>query len=255
VAAVGLVIFAALVGLLIYARFTTAPAAPPTQPTTSAVVTAITSLDLNQSTGVGAGGVNNPFKPIHGAPPLTGASGRPAVLYIGAEYCPYCAAERWSLVVALSRFGTFSGLQLTQSSSTDIYPNTPTLTFAKAAYQSSTIDFQAVETEDRNQQPLQQPTQAQIKLLQTYDASGSIPFVDIANQQYEVGAGYLPDNLQGKTWQQVADSLQDPGSPIARQVLGNANWITAAVCQATGDSAGSACSAPGIKALEARLGA
>jgi hypothetical protein len=32
------------------------------------------------------------------------------MLYIGAEYCPYCAAERWPLVMALSKFGTFSNL-------------------------------------------------------------------------------------------------------------------------------------------------
>src|SRR5438552_15983758 len=27
-------------------------------------------------------------------PPLT-ADGKPLVLYVGAEYCPYCASERW----------------------------------------------------------------------------------------------------------------------------------------------------------------
>ena len=41
---------------------------------------------------------------------------------MGAEYCPYCAAERWSMIVALGRFGTFSGLQTMRSSSTDSRP-------------------------------------------------------------------------------------------------------------------------------------
>ncbi len=34
--------------------------------------------------------------------------GKPEVLFVGAEFCPFCAAERWPLIVALSRFGHFS---------------------------------------------------------------------------------------------------------------------------------------------------
>jgi hypothetical protein len=60
---------------------------------------------------------------------LTSSDGRPRIVYVGAEYCPFCGAERWALAVALSRFGTFSGLRLIHSSSTDVDPNTPTLSF------------------------------------------------------------------------------------------------------------------------------
>ena len=42
------------------------------------------------------------------------------------EYCPFCAAQRWAMVSALSRFGTFSGLKTIHSSSSDADPNTPT---------------------------------------------------------------------------------------------------------------------------------
>ena len=42
--------------------------------------------------------------------PLT-AKGRPEVLCVGTEYCPYCAAQSWALIVALSRFGMFTGLR------------------------------------------------------------------------------------------------------------------------------------------------
>ena len=44
------------------------------------------------------------------------SNGKPEVLFLGGEYCPYCAAERWSMVNALSRFGTFTGLTTTHSS-------------------------------------------------------------------------------------------------------------------------------------------
>ena len=40
---------------------------------------------------------------------LTAGNGKPEVLFIGAEYCPYCAAERWSVVEALSRLGASAG--------------------------------------------------------------------------------------------------------------------------------------------------
>ena len=64
---------------------------------------------------------------------------------MGAEYCPYCAAERWAMAVALSRFGTFSNLRLIHSSSADIYPNTPTLSFYKSSYTSKYVQFTPVE--------------------------------------------------------------------------------------------------------------
>lgn len=253
VAAVAALLVVAVGGIYLYSRSTATPTAAPSASAAAAVVDTITHTDLGQSAAVGSGGIPNPFKPTHSSSPLVGPSGHPEVLYVGAEYCPYCAAERWSLVVALSRFGTFGGLELTQSSSTDIYPNTPTLTFVKSSYQSSTLEFAATETEDRNQQPLQQLTAAQSQQLRLYDSAGSIPFVLIGGKQYETGAGFLPDNLQGHSWEEVASAIREPGSPIGKQVLGNANWITAAICQATADGAGDACTQPAIKSLEGQL--
>ena len=92
---------------------------------------------------VGAGtGVGAPTK-VSGAA-LT-ADSKPRVLYIGAEFCPYCAGERWAVVAALSRFGTFSNLGVTTSASADIYPSTATLSFHSAAYASTLLSFTGVE--------------------------------------------------------------------------------------------------------------
>ena len=72
----------------------------------------MTSSSVPASTldAVGSGSVNSynpaPVKSISGAP-LTQDS-KPEMLYIGAEFCPYCAALRWSMAVALSRFGSFT---------------------------------------------------------------------------------------------------------------------------------------------------
>src|SRR5215469_5182042 len=59
---------------------------------------------------------------ITGVPASALASdGKPEMLYIGAEYCPYCAAMRWSMAVALSRFGALSTpLHGIHSSSSDV---------------------------------------------------------------------------------------------------------------------------------------
>ena len=51
------------------------------------------------------------------------------MLYYGAEYCPYCAAERWAIAAALSRFGTWSNLKITASSHTDVYAETHTFSY------------------------------------------------------------------------------------------------------------------------------
>src|SRR5580700_9849016 len=83
------------------------------------------------------------FATVNGTP-LTG-NGKPEVLFIGSEYCPYCAAQRWAMVNAFSRFGTFTGLTTIHSSSSDSYPNTPTLTFYGSTYTSKYISFTSVE--------------------------------------------------------------------------------------------------------------
>ena len=139
---------------------------------------------------------------VSGASILKDQDGKPIVTYVGAEYCPYCAAERWALAVALSRFGTFTNLSATHSASNDVYPNTQTLSFYGSSYSSPYVDFQPVE-EATNQvvngsyQTLQTPTAAQSALLTKYDSAGSIPFLDIANKYVVTGASYSPQVLQG----------------------------------------------------------
>lgn len=58
------------------------------------------------SASVGRGLALNFPKNISGAP--LEINGKPAVVYITAEFCPYCAIERWGLVIALMRFGNFT---------------------------------------------------------------------------------------------------------------------------------------------------
>ena len=51
----------------------------------------------------------------------------PEVLYMGAEYCPYCAAQRWSTIIALSRFGTWAGSAICRVTPATSIPTRPPL--------------------------------------------------------------------------------------------------------------------------------
>jgi thiol-disulfide isomerase/thioredoxin len=225
----------------------------------ASVIHDITNVPASTLATVGKGTTYpKAITPVPGTP-LT-AGGKPEVLYVGAEYCPYCATERWAMAVALSRFGTFSGLRGIHSSSSDVYPNTPTLTFYKSKYSSKYLVFTPVETLTVGKAPLQNPTAAQQALLNKYDAppyvsqqnAGAIPFVDFGNKYIISGASYSPQVLQGKTWSEVASSLSDPNNSISQGVNGAANLITAAICKLTNNQPASACT-PAVKALEAQL--
>jgi hypothetical protein len=191
---------------------------------------------------------------------LKGADGKPLITYIGAEYCPFCAAERWAVAVALSRFGTFENLQGTHSSDSDEFPDTQTLSFYGSSYSSPYIDFQPVE-EATNQpdgdgyQTLQTPTAAENALVAKYDSQGSIPFLDIANRYVITGSSYSPQVLQGLTRSQIAADLSNPDSAVAQAIDGTANDITAAIAAVTGNQPSSVGSSATIAAIAQKLGA
>lgn len=239
--------------LLIRWYTTPTPPPPPSVDTTQQVVDTITSLPASEFESVGQGSATNLIKPISGSP-LTGLAGKPEVFYLGAEYCPYCAAQRWPMIIALSRFGTFSGLKTTTSSSTDIYPNTPTFTFHGSTYSSQYVELRAVETTDRDQKPLETPTAADNALTRQYDTSNSIPFIDFGNRYVASGAMFKPDVLTGRDWQQIAAALQKADSDQAKEIIGAANLTTAAICKMTNDQPASVCSSSTIQALEKKLG-
>jgi tRNA A-37 threonylcarbamoyl transferase component Bud32 len=190
--------------------------------------------------------------------------GKPVVFYDGAEYCPYCATERWAMIVALSRFGTFRGLTTIKSSATDTPASIPTWTFYGSKYTSQYLTFTAVEETGNvadssgNYPKLQIPTVEQRLLLAKYDGTGptagSIPFIDFGNKYVQVGdmQGFTPSVLEGQTWAQIAAALKNPVSPTAQAVDGAANWTTAAICTLTNNQPATACT-PTVIALEAKL--
>jgi hypothetical protein len=223
-------------------------------------VTSVPAATLDQ---VGIGTAQTAPRKIS-APALT-AGGKPRLLYVGAEYCPFCAAERWPVVVALSRFGTWSNLGLTESAGNDVYPNTPSLSFHGARFTSQYLAFTGVEThsnkvEGSGYAPLDPLSAADQKIVDTYDrppytpgSAGAIPFLDIAGRYVSSGASYSPELLDGKSHAKIAAALADPGSPIAKAVDGSANVLTAAICDVTDGQPAEVCGAPGVQTAKAAL--
>ena len=245
----------------------------PTGAALASVTSTVTSVPASALDTVADGSGSVTAKPATISGPALTANGKPEVLYMGAEYCPYCAAERWAMIVALSRFGTFSGLATVHSAAAngagnaEPFPNTPTWTFVHAKYTSQYLTFSSVEEQTNipdsangTYTTLQTPTKAQQALINKYDvppyvpsgANGSIPFVDFGNKYLIAGASYNPQLLAGLSWATIASDLSNPNSPVAKAVDGTANYITAAICQLTGNQPASACTAT-VKSLESQI--
>jgi thiol-disulfide isomerase/thioredoxin len=239
----------------------------PTGAALASVVSGVTSVPASTLDKVGTGGGAVTAKPTTISGSALTANGKPEVLYMGAEYCPFCAAERWAMIVALSRFGTFSGLATVHSAAAngagdaEPDPNTPTWTFLHAKYTSQYLTFSTVELQtnipDRSTGTytnLQTPTSAQEALINKYDSAngGAIPFVDFGNKYLISGASYNAGVLAGLSWATIAADLSNPSSPVAQAVDGTANYITAALCQLTGNQPASACTAT-VKSLESQI--
>ena len=221
----------------------------------ASVVKDVSSVPASTFNTIGAvpdiGGLTN-----IGGKPLT-EGGKPVVLYIGAEYCPFCAAERWPLVTALSRFGTFTDLGATHSATNDVYPNTPTFSFHRAKYSSKYIALQSVELYGNRPvkgkyKPLEKPTAQQDALIRKYDPKGTIPFIYFGTY-LQTDASYNPQILAGMTMPQVGQAVGDINTDQSVAILGSANQLTAAICAETGGRPASVCSTPGVTAAAKHL--
>lgn len=178
--------------------------------------------------------------------------GDPEILYIGAEYCPFCAAERWAMVMALSKFGTFSGLHGTSSSSTDVNPSTPTFAFYRSTYTSKYLSFVPVETEtDVEGSTLQNPTSAQEALISKWDVppyvssteqDGSIPFIYMDGKYLQIGAQYIADPLSGMQFTKAVSYLTSGTNATSKAAEAAAGYLVGDICALTHDQPASVCS-------------
>lgn len=208
----------------------------------------------NVSSAVGIGLATNPPKKITDAKLMI--NGKPAVIYVGADYCPYCALTRWGLIIALMRFGNFTGLRYMTSSPSDFSASTPTFTFSNATYTSSYITFQGVELY-RNKMvngtypPLQSANATVNSIVGKYNSKGGIPFMDFANMTVQEGANYVdPTILDNKNWTFITGKLYNTSSAESRAIVGAANLLTAQICEIDNNTPASVCSQGYIQRIE-----
>lgn len=275
------VVVVVIAGILIYkVTSSSTPKGTTTfQPVPASLMKELDAIPLSTFNAVGvntpAFSVTAPVPPKKKVPalPFGDAKGstKPVVFYYGADFCPYCATERWPLIIALSRFGTFSNLGLMTSSAIDRYPNTPTFTFSRSTYTSPYINFVEVEyltnipaNTAEGYKPLQKPTAAENHEVLTYDTSTyipglpssadlSIPFVSFDNKWFVIGASFSPSNLTGLTRDQIAANLSSPSDLLTEGMITTANLISASICQIDGQQPSSVCSSSGVKAADAAM--
>ncbi len=238
----------------------------PTGSALAPVVAKVTSVPASALDAVGDGNGAVTGKPTTISGTTLTENGKPEMFYMGAEYCPYCAAERWAMIVALSRFGTFKGLATVHSAvkngagDAEPDPDTPTWTFLHATYSSPYLTFTPDEIQTNIPDPstgtyttLQAPTAAQQAIVTKYDGStGPIPFIDFGNHYMISGVSYDPGVLDGLSWATIATDLSNPSSPVAQAVDGTANYITAAICKMTNNQPASACTST-VQSLESQI--
>ena len=204
---------------------------PAGTPIPAATLAKLQSVPVSTLTAAPTSGVVSTPQAVNGAA-LT-ADGKPELLYIGAEYCPHCAAERWALYIALSKFGTFSpapGRIHSANQDGDV----PTLTFYGTTYSSPYFTFVPVEVYTNKPQgngytTLQQPTQAQARLWQNTNG-GSFPFVDFGGKQALLSAQYLYTPLQNLPFSDVAAQVGNNSTQIGANIDASAAQLIKTIC-------------------------
>ena len=210
-------------------------------------------------------------------PALTSA-GTPEVLFVGAEYCPFCAAERWPLIVALSRFGRFSVLHNAASSSASVFPGTSSFSFVGARYTSPYLTFTGVELysdlvgADGSFTSIARLTPSQAALVARYhppsggSAGTTAPFVDVGGRMVATTSGFSPALLAGLSQAQIAAEVAQPTPstraptaptpepPTGQAVIAAANQLTAGMCAVTGQRPAAVCHSKGVRAADQSLG-
>jgi hypothetical protein len=188
---------------------------------------------------------------LHRAARLTSAplaaGHKPEVLYIGAEFCPICAAERWPMVIALAQFGTFTNLQQTRSAVGD--GNIATLSFYGSSYSSPYLTFTPVETttnqpQGDSYQPLETPTPAQQALWRsTLGGTLSFPFLYIGGKYLLNTSQYPPALLVGHSFDDIASSVGHNATTIGAHIDASAAALVKYLCGITGQKPAATCAA------------
>jgi hypothetical protein len=271
--ALGLIVVAiCLLAALILVRDNSGPSTSSTVETFSPAPSSLVSTLASVPTSVyDAIGVSSPSNPVlaprpagNGTGPLwlatAGGAPEPVVFFYGAEFAPYAAAQRWPLILALSRFGAFTRLGIMQSSTTTAFANLSTFTFWNVSYSSKYVILESVERYSSLDPTggrylgLQTPDTRQAAAVANYGGTANtFALLDVANRYVLNGASFAPGVLAGLTQDQIAGNLDTPASPLTQAVVTAANEITATICSVDGDRPDAVCESRGVLAADEGL--
>ncbi len=271
--ALGLIIVAiCLLGALVLVRDNSGPSTTSTvetfSPAPSSLIATLTSVPGSAYDAVGVSSPANPVQALepagNGSEPMwlatNGGAPLPVVFFYGAEFAPYAAVQRWPLLLALSRFGTFNQVGLMQSSGTTAFANLSTFTFSNISYSSKYLILESVERYSSlnptggRYLSLQMPNARQAAAIASYGASAdTFALLDVANRFVLNGASFAPGVLAGLSQSQIAGNLTTPASPLTQAVLSAANEITASICAVDGDKPDAVCESKGVLAADQAL--
>jgi uncharacterized protein DUF929 len=187
--------------------------------------------------------------------PVYSSNGKPILVFVGANYCEFCAVQRWSLIMALMRFGSFttlitsngnvSSLEYMHSSAADF--NYATFTLSASSYHSNYLVFQPFEVYDRSGNTIATLPANYTSGFHT-QGQASFPFLNFADKYYISGALLQPVILGTKNQTQIIASIE-AGDALGTQIKQAANVITAVICKITDNNPSSVCDNPSITSL------
>jgi hypothetical protein len=258
------VISVGVIALVVYAFRDPTPAQQVAHPPSTSAGVLAQLRSVPAATFDAVGGVTDPPQALvpptvlQGQPALVSA-GRPEVLFVGADFCPFCAAERWPLIVALSRFGRFGRLYDSQSTPSSVFPGIQTFTFHDATYTSRWVTLTGMELYSNGTDAdgaftrIASLSPEQQGLVDRYRESGSsgtlagsYPFVDIGNKMVASTSAFSPALLAQKSQAAIAGDLAQAQSPAGQAIVAAANQLTAGICLVTGQEPGPVCTSKGV---------
>ena len=207
-------------------------ASPPAgTPIAATTLAKLASVPLSTLDNASTGGITTSPQTISDA--TLKADGKPELLFVGAEFCPICAAERWGMYVALSKFGTFSP-QPGRIHSAVRDGDIPTLTFYKTTYTSPYLSFipEEIETnmpDGNSYVPLQTLTAAQQRIWVAHTGE-SFPFLDFGGKVDLTSSEFDPTLLEGPTFSEIVSDIGNNSTTIGANIDASAKVLIQTIC-------------------------
>ncbi|HJS65285.1 MAG TPA: DUF929 family protein [Nitrososphaeraceae archaeon] len=159
-------------------------------------------------------------------------NGKKLIFFLGAGFCPYCAAGRWAIVEGLRKFGEWKELIENHSASTnEKFLNIATFDFSHSKYESSFGEFRGIEIADRDSKAKEKLEKIDKEILGTYNPDHLIPFLLIDGQFMQFRTGINPESLEKLNHEEIRKIIRDENSVVGKSIIDESNIIASLICK------------------------